>query len=218
MASRDAAVSRESPFPRRESEGAPLRPSPPRRVAVCGTRAVPTPLAAGPRPQSPGGGARHHSSRTGALACDGTTCGRADRGHVAEARLQVPRPLHASVPTRPQPRVGPARHADVRLGAGALADDRPGRHPFAEPGTSAPDRWRPDRARAVPRGASIPFGAGSRKCIGEHFGTVEALLALSTLCARRRLCPVPGAEVRPRPGTTLGTGPLPMLAHPLARG
>ncbi|MEU5082106.1 MULTISPECIES: cytochrome P450 [Streptomyces] len=67
-------------------------------------------------------------------------------------------------------------------------------------------------------GRSSPFGDGNRKRIGEHFGTVEALLALGTLCARRRLRPVPGAEVRPRPEKTLGTGPLPMLAHLRAPG
>lgn len=107
------------------------------------------------------------------------------------------------------------RGADVLYSPYALHRDP---RLFDEPGTFDPDRWHPDRARSVPRGAFIPFGAGNRKCVGEHFGTVEALLALSTLCARWRLRPVPGAEVRPRPETTLGTGPLPMLAHPRTPG
>ncbi|MBB6439527.1 cytochrome P450 [Streptomyces candidus] len=84
---------------------------------------------------------------------------------------------------------------------------------FPAPEVFDPDRWLPDRARDVPRGAFIPFGAGNRKCIGEHFGITQALLALSTLCSRWQLRPLPGTEVRPKPETTLGTGPLLMVTR-----
>ncbi|MGA4844946.1 cytochrome P450 [Streptomyces sp. G5(2025)] len=85
---------------------------------------------------------------------------------------------------------------------------------FPLPDTFAPDRWLPHRAKDVPRGAMLPFGAGNRKCIGDHFGTTEAMLAIATISAHWRLRPVSGATVRPRPETTLGTGPLPMVAEP----
>ncbi|MGK5629407.1 cytochrome P450 [Streptomyces sp. URMC 123] len=89
---------------------------------------------------------------------------------------------------------------------------------FPRPDSFDPDRWLPHRAKDVPRGALLPFGAGTRRCVGEHFGTTEAMLTIATVGARWRLRPVPGRAVRPRPETTLGTGPLPMRAEPRGAG
>ncbi len=83
---------------------------------------------------------------------------------------------------------------------------------FPDPERFDPDRWLPERAATVPRGAMIPFGAGSRKCIGDVFGLTEATLALATIAAHWRLRPVPGRSVRPRPQMSLGTGPVLMVA------
>jgi pentalenene oxygenase len=66
-----------------------------------------------------------------------------------------------------------------------------------------PDRWLPERAKAIPRDAFIPFGFGARKCIGDAFGLTEATLALATIVTRYDLEPVPGQHVRPAPGGTL---------------
>jgi cytochrome P450 len=74
---------------------------------------------------------------------------------------------------------------------------------FPDPGRFDPDRWLPDRAAAVPRHATVYFGGGARKCIGDTFATTEATLALATIAARWRLLPAPRTRARPRTGTTL---------------
>ncbi|MGH8791731.1 MAG: cytochrome P450 [Stackebrandtia sp.] len=67
-------------------------------------------------------------------------------------------------------------------------------HP--DPDRFDPDRWLPERARAIPRDAYIPFGGGARVCIGDQFGITETVLALATIAARWRLEPLPGTGVR----------------------
>lgn len=86
---------------------------------------------------------------------------------------------------------------------------------FPEPETFDPDRWLPARAGDVARGSYLPFGGGSRKCIGDVFGMTEATLALAALAARWRLHPAaPGTTVRPRAAMSLVPGPLPMVVAP----
>jgi cytochrome P450 len=79
------------------------------------------------------------------------------------------------------------------------------RHPalFERPGVFDPDRWLPDRAKAIPRDAFIPFATGARKCIGDNFAMTEATIALATITARWHLDPVPRQRVRPAAVTTL---------------
>ncbi|MFJ8194270.1 cytochrome P450 [Streptomyces sp. NPDC096094] len=60
-----------------------------------------------------------------------------------------------------------------------------------------PDRWLPERARGLPRGAFAAFGGGARKCAGEAYGLTESTLLLSTIIARCRLRLAPGSEARP---------------------
>ncbi|WP_165987503.1 cytochrome P450 [Streptomyces sp. YIM 98790] len=90
-----------------------------------------------------------------------------------------------------------------------------GRNPrvFPEPGRFDPDRWLPERAGDLPRGAMIPFGMGSRKCPGDGFGVTEATLTLAAVASRWRLEPVPGTVIRPLPKAALVTGPLPMVPY-----
>ncbi|MFG2719759.1 cytochrome P450 [Streptomyces sp. NPDC048416] len=82
---------------------------------------------------------------------------------------------------------------------------------FPRPDVFDPDRWLPERARDVTRGSYLPFGAGSRKCIGDVFGMTEATLALAALASRWRLRPVPGTTVTPRAEMSLTAGRLPMV-------
>ncbi|WP_263247581.1 cytochrome P450 [Saccharopolyspora rosea] len=89
---------------------------------------------------------------------------------------------------------------------------------FAEPERFDPDRWLPERARQVPRGAMIPFGAGSRKCIGDTFAMMETVLSLATIAARWRLRLVPGTRVRPEPRALVAMGRLPMVTEPRQPG
>lgn len=85
---------------------------------------------------------------------------------------------------------------------------------FPEPGRFDPDRWLPERARAVPRGAFIPFGTGAHRCIGESLALVELTVAVATITARWRLAPVPGTRVRKVATVTVHPDQLPMVTHP----
>ncbi len=78
---------------------------------------------------------------------------------------------------------------------------------FAQPLHFDPDRWTVDGAAALPRFAYFPFGAGSRKCIGEGFAWTEAVLVLATLVARWSFRLLPGQRIRPLPLVTLRPQP-----------
>ncbi|MFE1934484.1 cytochrome P450 [Streptomyces sp. NPDC059474] len=85
---------------------------------------------------------------------------------------------------------------------------------FPDPERFDPERWLPDRAKEVPRGALLPFGAGSHKCIGDVLALTETALIVATIAGRWRLRPVPGTTLRPEPKATLEPGPLPMVCEP----
>jgi len=74
---------------------------------------------------------------------------------------------------------------------------------YRDPDRFDPDRWLPERAEAIRRDAYIPFGGGARKCIGDHFGITEAVLALATITANWRMERIPGLRVRPAVGASL---------------
>ncbi|MEU0531430.1 cytochrome P450 [Amycolatopsis tolypomycina] len=65
-----------------------------------------------------------------------------------------------------------------------------------DPAEFDPDRWLPERAARVPKGAYVPFGAGSRQCIGQAFAHTEITLVAATVLAGWELVPVPGVPVR----------------------
>ncbi len=64
-----------------------------------------------------------------------------------------------------------------------------------------PDRWiaLDPSAKAV----YMPFGAGQRKCIGEHFARTEARVALGAMLRRYRFAPVAGRPMRAEASVTL---------------
>jgi cytochrome P450 len=73
---------------------------------------------------------------------------------------------------------------------------------WPDAGTFDPGRWlQPDPGR--PREAYFPFGAGSRRCIGEAFAWAEGILVLAAIARRWRLEPTPGHTARPEPLLTL---------------
>jgi cytochrome P450 len=47
-----------------------------------------------------------------------------------------------------------------------------------------PDRFSPEQAKGRDRWHYLPFGAGARSCIGDHFAMLEATLALATIIRR----------------------------------
>ncbi|MFC4852795.1 cytochrome P450 [Actinophytocola glycyrrhizae] len=69
---------------------------------------------------------------------------------------------------------------------------------FEAPYRFDPGRWSPERAAKVPKGAFVPFGAGTRQCVGNLFARTEIVITLATVAARWRLVPVPGRPVRVR--------------------
>ena len=61
------------------------------------------------------------------------------------------------------------------------------RHPayWDRPDTFDPARWLDrDDERRRPKFAFIPFSAGPRQCIGNHFSMMESMLILATLAQR----------------------------------
>ncbi|WP_050502138.1 cytochrome P450 [Streptomyces monomycini] len=84
---------------------------------------------------------------------------------------------------------------------------------YEDPGHFRPDRWPADAAAKPPRHTYLPFGAGSRLCIGEDFAWTELTLAVAAFTADRRLVPVADAPVRPLVGTVLRPDRLPLTAH-----
>lgn len=74
---------------------------------------------------------------------------------------------------------------------------------WEEPGRFDPQRFAPGRRELIPRGAYVPFGDGSRKCIGMRFGQAEIAVIARALLERFRFTRVPGNVVRIRQMPTL---------------
>jgi cytochrome P450 len=73
---------------------------------------------------------------------------------------------------------------------------------WPDAGSFRPERWLgPDTDR--PRHAYVPFGGGSRMCIGEGFAEMETRLVLATIAQRRRFRLAPTARVAMQPVITL---------------
>jgi cytochrome P450 len=82
---------------------------------------------------------------------------------------------------------------------------------FPEPEAFRPERFLPG-APEIPRGAYLPFGAGPRVCLGQHFATLEMTLLAAMLLQRFTLAVPAGAPpvvpqlavtLRPRGGLVL---------------
>src|ERR687893_289120 len=58
---------------------------------------------------------------------------------------------------------------------------------FPEPWSFLPARFAPDAKAALPKGAYVPFGGGSRTCIGMRFGQLEIKAIAAEILRRFRL-------------------------------
>ena len=69
----------------------------------------------------------------------------------------------------------------------------------ARAGGVRPDRFTEENKAKLPRGAYVPFGGGSRTCIGMRFGQAEIAIIARAILERFRLELVPGYELRDPP-------------------
>ncbi|AWS48624.1 cytochrome P450 [Streptosporangium sp. 'caverna'] len=88
---------------------------------------------------------------------------------------------------------------------------------FDAPDRFDPDRWMPGRVQPG-RHTLVPFGGGSRKCIGDTFAVTEATLALATIASRWTLRHVAGPPVTPAKSAVLYPRNLRMRAKVRAEG
>jgi cytochrome P450 len=58
---------------------------------------------------------------------------------------------------------------------------------FPEPAQFRPERFAPEAKAALPKGAYVPFGGGSRTCIGMRFGQLEVKAIAAGILRRFRL-------------------------------
>jgi cytochrome P450 len=87
-------------------------------------------------------------------------------------------------------------------------------HLYPEPFRFDPDRFLPEREAARPRGAYVPFGGGSRMCLGKRFGEYEVRALAAVLLGRLRLEPLSAADPRVATTPTLGPrDPLRFVVH-----
>jgi cytochrome P450 len=85
---------------------------------------------------------------------------------------------------------------------------------FPNPEAFDPHRFTPERKAALPRGAYVPFGGGSRICIGKRFGATEVRAVASLILQRFRLELPPAHRMRIQQMPTLSPiGGLPMVVR-----
>jgi cytochrome P450 len=88
---------------------------------------------------------------------------------------------------------------------------------FDDPEEFSPERFTPEARAALPKGAYVPFGGGSRTCIGMRFGQLE-VRAIATLILSRFTLSLPEdfrLQIRQMPTISPKQG-LPVVVHPRA--
>ena len=78
---------------------------------------------------------------------------------------------------------------------------------FPDPETFDPERFTPEREKQLPRYAYLPFGAGPRICLGNHFALMEGQLLIATLAQRVHFTLLPGQTIEPDPVHNLALRP-----------
>jgi cytochrome P450 len=82
---------------------------------------------------------------------------------------------------------------------------------WEDPEAFRPERFTPERRAALPKGAYVPFGGGSRQCLGMRFGQLEIKAIAARILREHRLELAPGHRLEVRQTPTLGPkGGMPM--------
>ena len=82
---------------------------------------------------------------------------------------------------------------------------------WEEPHAFRPERFAPEARKRIPKGAYVPFGGGSRICLGMRFGQAEIRAIATAVSERFRVELRPGFRLRIRQTPTLGpAGGLPV--------
>ena len=84
-------------------------------------------------------------------------------------------------------------------------DPRSGRDPLI----FDPDRFTLENSQNRDRWQYLPFGAGPRSCIGDHFAMLEATLALATVIRRTEIDSLETDFPLAVPMTTVAGAPIP---------
>ena len=88
---------------------------------------------------------------------------------------------------------------------------------FPDPHAFVPDRFSPEEKAKLPKGAYVPFGGGSRTCIGMRFGLMEVKAIAALVLQRFDFGLQRGYRLRVRQTPTLGPRDgLPMALRPRA--
>ena len=83
------------------------------------------------------------------------------------------------------------------------------RHPdhFPNPEQFNPDRFTPEREKQLPHCAYLPFGAGPRICMGNHFALMQGQLVLATLAQQVTFELLPGQKIEPTVNKSIALRP-----------
>jgi cytochrome P450 len=89
---------------------------------------------------------------------------------------------------------------------------------WEEPNAFRPERFAQANRARLPRGAYVPFGGGSRTCLGKRFAELQIRTIAARALREFRLSTVPGFRLEPAVLPALGPkGGMPMVVH-AARG
>jgi len=81
---------------------------------------------------------------------------------------------------------------------------------FDNPTVFSPERWLDGLEKRLPRGAYMPFGAGPRTCVGQHFAMLELIISLATWVRHFDIDVDPAHDLDLQPSVTLRPGgPIP---------